>query len=196
MEGVKLETEVKLKAGSARVARGMLRQAGFVILRPRHFESNLTLDAGGGELRARGELLRVRQAAGETIVTYKGAPLPGKHKSREEIEFVAQGDAAAVFARLGYTPRFRYEKYRTEFRRPGERGVAVLDETPIGVFLELEGSPAWIDRTARRLGYGEKDYILASYGALWAEHSGGAGDFVFPVLESHTQRRRRPSKKK
>ena len=60
---------------------------------------------------------------------------------------------------------FRYEKYRTEFRQPRRAGVAMLDETPVGVYLELEGTPHWIDRTARRLGFQESDYITASYGA-------------------------------
>lgn len=187
-----LETEIKLRIASANVARRRLAAAGFVVVRRRHFETNVTLDAGEGDLRARGELLRIRQAAGQTIVTYKGPSRPGKHKSREELEFTALGDAAALFARLGFTPRFRYEKYRTELARPGERGLAVLDETPIGVFLELEGTPAWIDRTARRLGFAEPDYILASYGALWAEQGGAGRDFVFPA----SQTRKRPSKKK
>jgi len=43
----------------------------------------------------------------------------------------------------------------------------LLDETPIGNFLELEGSPRWIDRTARRLGFSPKDYINRSYGYLY-----------------------------
>jgi adenylate cyclase class 2 len=43
----------------------------------------------------------------------------------------------------------------------------MLDQTPIGDFLELEGSPAWIDRTACALGYSPDDYITASYGALY-----------------------------
>ena len=35
---------------------------------------------------------------------------------------------------------------------PGSRGIAMLDETPVGTYIELEGSEAWIDRTARRMG--------------------------------------------
>jgi adenylate cyclase class 2 len=44
-----------------------------------------------------------------------------------------------------------------------------VDETPIGVYLELEGSPAWIDRTAFQLGFADKDYITASYARLYVE---------------------------
>ena len=57
----------------------------------------------------------------------------------------------------------------TEFRRRGSAGIAMLDETPIGVYLELEGSPTWIDRTAHQLGFAEHDYITASYARLYVE---------------------------
>jgi hypothetical protein len=40
---------------------------------------------------------------------------------------------------------------------------------PIGTYLELEGAPRWIDRTARALGFGPPDYITASYGRLYLE---------------------------
>jgi len=53
------------------------------------------------------------------------------------------------------------------FRRPGQPGKALVDETPVGNFLELEGPPDWIDRTARRLGFRPGDYSLASYRDLY-----------------------------
>jgi adenylate cyclase class 2 len=67
---------------------------------------------------------------------------------------------------LGLRPGFRYEKYRSTFRLPGLH--LDLDETPIGVFLELEGSPSAIDRTARALGYAPRDFIRATYYDLYA----------------------------
>jgi adenylate cyclase class 2 len=112
-------------------------------------------------------------------LTYKGRPAVGRHKSREELELEvsAAPPMAAILDRLGFRPVFRYEKYRTEYRRPGSAGVATVDETPVGVFLELEGPPRWIDRTARALGFSERDYITASYGRLyleWCERNGVA----------------------
>jgi len=44
-----------------------------------------------------------------------------------------------------------------------------VDETPIGVYLDLEGGPTWIDNTAYQLGFAEKDYITASYARLYVE---------------------------
>ena len=45
----------------------------------------------------------------------------------------------------------------------------VLDETPIGNFLELEGPQRWIDEVARQLGYSRREYIKDSYAALYRE---------------------------
>jgi adenylate cyclase class 2 len=96
----------------------------------------------------------------------------GLHKSREELETSA-GDAGTlelILARLGLVPSFRYEKYRTTYRALDEPGVVALDETPIGVFLELEGPAYWIDATALRLGFTMGDYVVASYAALYRDH--------------------------
>lgn len=179
------ETEIKLRVTSAEAARRMLRRAGFVVRTKRHFERNTLYDTQPPTLRASGRLLRLRQANGETILTYKGPAVAGaKHKTREEVEAHSTGPLEAILLGVGFARTFAYEKYRTEYALPGARGVAVLDETPIGVFLELEGAPAWIDRTAQRLGFREGDYLLASYGSLWASHCAERGlapaDFVFP----------------
>ena len=97
------------------------------------------------------------------------AAIGGRHKSREELEIEISdaGTALAILENLGFHRVFRYQKYRTEYSQPGARGVVTLDETPIGCYLEVEGSPRWIDRTARKLGFSEKHYITASYGALF-----------------------------
>ena len=73
-------------------------------------------------------------------------------KSREEIETsIGDGDDAAPGLRaLGFTPRFRYQKYREE--RPLGGLIVAIDETPIGVFVELEGQEAEIAAVAGRLG--------------------------------------------
>lgn len=169
--GLPQETEIKLRVASAAAGRRLLKAAGFAVHTKRHFERNTLYDTQPPTLQPSRQLLRVRQANGVTIVTYKGPAAAGaKHKTREEIEAQAEPAIAAILGKLGLEPTFVYEKYRTEYAAPGAKGLAVLDETPIGVFLELEGTPAWIDRTARRLGFAESDYVLQSYGSLWAEY--------------------------
>jgi adenylate cyclase class 2 len=165
------EVEIKLRVPDPRAAHRLLRGAGFRVSRSRVFEANTVFDTRGLTLRRKALLLRMREAGGRTILTYKGTPAVARHKSREEleVELPGPGPVAAILDRLGFHPVFRYEKYRTEFQAPGSRGVATLDETPIGLYLELEGAPGWIDRTARKLGFAESDYITASYGRLYLE---------------------------
>ncbi len=165
------ETEIKLPAADVESARRLLLRAGFRVHKRRVFEDNTVFDSPRLKLRKAGTLLRLREAGGKAIVTFKGRPVPSKHKSREELEVDVSdaGKLRMIVERLGFHPVFRYQKYRTEFKQSPRSGVATLDETPIGVYLELEGQPAWIDRTARRLGYAEKDYLVSSYGRLYLE---------------------------
>jgi adenylate cyclase class 2 len=185
MHGGTQEIEIKLAVTDAATARRLLRGAGFRVSRRRVFEANTVFDTAGRSLRQASLLLRVRETAGADSFTFKGPPVAAKHKTREELEIAVSSAATCgtILERLGYRPTFRYEKYRTEFRLPGTSGMATLDETPIGVYMELEGSPRWIDREARRLGFSERDYITASYGRLYldwcAAHRVEPGHMVF-----------------
>jgi adenylate cyclase, class 2 len=71
---------------------------------------------------------------------------------------------------LGFVLKWRYEKFRTTYRRAEEKGKILLDETPIGNFVELEGSPAWIDATATKLGFDRSNYIKDSYRELFIKY--------------------------
>ena len=171
------ETEIKLRAPSPAAAAELLTTHGFSVARPRVFERNSLFDTADRELASSGRLLRVREAGGNSKLTFKGPPSPGKHKSREELE-LDMPDASTfmgILDRLGYKRSFIYEKYRTEFERDGENGIATLDETPIGIFLELEGDGGWIDATAAMLGFTEADYITSSYGRLYLEWCAARG---------------------
>jgi adenylate cyclase class 2 len=185
------ENEIKLAVADAAAVRGLLRRVGFRLARRRVFEANTVFDTPGLTLRRGSRLLRLRQAGRVITLTFKGRPLPGPHKNREELETTLSDAArfAAILARLGFHPVFRYEKYRTEFRMERGPGMAMLDETPIGLYLELEGPPAWIDRTARRMGFSRSDYITASYASLyldWCKQQGlKPGDMVLkgPIVK-------------
>ena len=171
------ETEIKLAVPDAKWARRILRAAGFRVSKPKVFEANTVFDTSDQELRAAGTMLRLRQAGGVVTVTFKGTTALARHKTREEVETtVASAQAmSTILERLGFRQVFRYEKYRTEFQRPGSGGLATIDETPVGVYVELEGAPRWIDRIARELGFGVQDYILASYGRLYLDWSARKG---------------------
>jgi len=127
-------------------------------------------------------VLRVRDDDGQAYLTFKGAVEPGPLKVREEIETSATSPERllAILAALGYSPVFRYEKYREELTVPG--ALIAIDDTPIGTFLEIEGSAEAIHDWAARLGFSPADYITASYRSLWvaaAGDSGARGDMRF-----------------
>lgn len=170
--GSKVETEIKLRVSNAPAARAILEQHGYSLIRPRIFESNILYDTPAGTLRQRREILRIRRAGQDAIITFKAPDAPSHHKRRLELETRVEDPRVIenILERLGLAVLFRYEKYRTEYQRGSEPGIITVDETPIGDFLELEGDPAWIDETARALGFAQEDYVLSSYGVLYLEY--------------------------
>ncbi len=180
-----IETEIKLRAPGPAAAAELLTTHGFTLSRSRIYEKNTLYDTLSSDLRSSGRLLRIREAGGIYKLTFKAPATAGRHKMREELEIDVSdaGVLEQILKRLGYRRTFVYEKYRTEFESDG-RGTAVLDETPIGTFLELEGEGKWIDETAERLGFRENDYVTASYGRLYldwcAEHGQEPGNMTWP----------------
>lgn len=192
-----VETEIKFPVVDLADLARRLPAAGFRLETPRAFESNVLYDTRDRQMRGRTEILRIRNYASRCTITHKrlvpdnpqGAAGQGeasgrsaeRHKHRIETETdVSDGDAMAeIFHSLGLTPAFRYEKWRTEWA-DGE-GHCVVDETPIGNYAELEGSPQWIDRIAARLGVDHSQYITLSYGRLfdlWREQHPGCGEHL------------------
>ncbi len=174
-----VETEIKLKVSGPEAARAALRKLGAAPVRPRHLQVNVLWDDPKGSLRARGCVLRVRTTTGPAVLTFKGPREEEEGvKAREEIETTV-GDAQALEAILGaagFRPVFRYEKYRETYRwRDAE---IVVDETPIGSYLEVEGPATTIHAAAQALGYTQHEYVTASYPALFVA-AGGQGDMVF-----------------
>lgn len=168
------ETEIKLPIAKVEAVRRLLRRLGWRVSVRRHLEHNLVFDREGESLLRAGYLLRVRSAGKRCLLTVKRpARASVRHKVREEFEVTTTDTTSMVrlLEALGYHVAWRYEKYRTQFKRPGAKGVILLDETPIGTFLELEGDPGWIDLTAPQLGFEPGDYITASYRALFLKRN-------------------------
>ena len=169
------EVEVKLRVADLDALTRKLSAASFKLSTPRTHEMNTLYDFSSKALRNRGEVLRIRKYGEKWTVTHKSKGNAGKHKSRMETETkLEDGEALAhIFAALGLSPSFRYEKFRAEWS-DGE-GHVVLDETPIGNIAEFEGTPEWIDRTAAQLGVKQSEYITMSYAqmfAAWRDKSG------------------------
>lgn len=175
----KVETEVKLRMPGPAEARALVRDLGAQPVRARHFEDNVLFDDVTGTLIASGCALRVRITDTGAVLTFKGPRREGAVKSRAEIE-TAVADGAAllgILGGLGFRRFFRYQKYREVFAWRGCE--IVLDETPMGTFLEIEGTEDEIGAAASALGRGPSDYVSESYAGLFAAR-GEKGDMVFP----------------
>ena len=194
---VGIETEIKFAVEEQARLQARLLELGFRVETPRSFESNVLFDTADRSLRARRELVRIRSYAGRTIVTHKRVPPDGmgedRHKHRVETETDVSDGAAieGILRTLGLEPVFRYEKWRTEYS--DGRGHCVVDETPIGVYAELEGEPEWIDATAASLGIAQEARTTLSYGRLfeaWRERSGAAAtDLTFEAVQAAAKNR-------
>jgi adenylate cyclase class 2 len=181
----KREIEIKLRVSNLREVLRHIRKMG-AVPRGRTLEQNTLFDTPDSSFWRHGRLLRLRTqipAPGNgsrggprtTILTAKAPPstpsrsrkkLPYKERLESEMSVGGRGRWPRVLQDLGLRAGFKYEKYRTSFRLGALH--LDLDETPIGTFLELEGSPAAIRRTARSLGYAPRDYLRATYWDLYA----------------------------
>jgi adenylate cyclase class 2 len=169
-----LEREVKLLFRTSDEARAAIAAAGASPFRTRRFQDDALFDSTDESLRRQGCTLRVRTERADVglqpqrvLLTFKGPVQPGAMKLREEHETaVSEGDALArVLAALGLRVWFRYQKYREEFAAPDL--IIAIDETPVGTFVEVEGSEDAILAMTGALGRGPADFILDSYYRLF-----------------------------
>jgi adenylate cyclase class 2 len=163
------EVEIKFLVADAKVLARRLPASGFRLVTRRTHEMNVLYDLPGHPLRQRGEILRLRKYGDRWTFTHKSKGTARRHKSRQELETTVADGASLdrILRTLGFTPSFRYEKFRSEWT--DGQGHVVIDETPIGTVAEIEGGPRWIDRTARLLDVRRTSYITLSYGALFEE---------------------------
>jgi adenylate cyclase class 2 len=182
--GSREEIEVKLPAPDLAAFRERLRTAGANLKSPIHDEVNDLYDDADRRLAGSNRALRLRQAEGRSILTYKGAPrfLEGtKVREERETEVSDADEIDGILAGLGFSRTFRYEKRREEWELDG--CAVALDETPIGNFIEIEGNPSAIRRVVVRFGLDSADAIPHSYPELYTrlrrENPGLAPDMVF-----------------
>lgn len=161
-----LEIEVKIPCGNIEVLHNL---GSLVLDKERHFEDNWMLDTADAKLKHEEGALRVRIVNSTGTVTYKGrsdAQTEFKARLEYETEVEDPDQMLHIFERLGYKPFFRYQKYRTVYRLTLESGLslkAMFDETPMGNFLELEGSELAVKRAVEALKLTQDDYITDTY---------------------------------
>jgi adenylate cyclase class 2 len=179
---IEIEIEIKIKVADIEAVKKQVLEKGFRIVSFYSFEHNLVFDTGDRGLAKNHLLLRLRKLGNQNFLTFK-RPLPGTgeppaYKIREEIETeVSDFDRTkTIFTALGYEVVFIYEKFREIY--DNGRLKIMIDHTPIGDFIEIEGLPGDIDKMAVQLGYGKSDYITDNYLALYRkEHKTGHMQF-------------------
>ncbi len=185
--GLPRETEVKFRVADRDALEQRLRSL-TALPGPTALERDLLLDDRNGSLRLRGAAVRIRETAGTAFLTFKG-PKEIRRGVRSRVELETKvGDArmlGAFLAELGLQPVFRYEKRRTPWRfGDPARPLVVIDETPIGLFAEIEGSESEIRGLASELGVEESEFLPESYAALYfaarGEDPSLPADMVFP----------------
>lgn len=168
-----METEVKIRLTDSDGFEQKLLQLGFRRVTARTFERNTLYDTPDRVLRNSRQILRIRQYGDKWVATHKRVPDNAgpeeRHKRRVETETLIEDGVALgkIFEILGFQPVFIYEKWRTEWA--DALGHCVLDETPLGLYAELEGPGDWIDRIAYQLNIGESQFVTLSYGRIFEQ---------------------------
>jgi len=172
------ETEVKVRVDEMSLPkiRQRLVELGFQQNSERAREENILMDDSSGSLQKAGSALRLRKYGARQILTYKGPRIEdARLKIREEIE-TEIGDFSSmkkVLEVLGMKVCFEYGKFREKFRRPGngEQLEVCIDETPVGCFVEIEGTPSSIEKVASDLGWTPDQFINKNYVDLYREQA-------------------------
>ena len=165
-----IETEIKVIVPRTVITATCARHA-WTLRTPRTFEDNWLWDTPDGRLRQRHELLRLRRFGRRVTLTWKGPVAGASHyKVREEWEVGVEDLTVMqrILERLGFRVWFRYQKYRTEYTAENDLHIMV-DETPIGTFVELEGTPDAIERAIDRFGWRTYPRTTANYYRLFLD---------------------------
>jgi adenylate cyclase class 2 len=167
--GISVEREIKLRFDTVEAAREAVLATGATPLRCRRLQEDSLLDTDDESLRRRRCVLRIRVENGKSRITFKGPVQPSIMKLRDEFETII-GDGVLlrhIFEEVGFHVWFQYEKYREEFSH--DDVTVAIDETPVGVFVELEGTEHGIIATTEALGRRPEDFVLDSYRGLFLQ---------------------------
>jgi len=170
------ETEVKIIIRNPEDFCNQLNGFSPRVISARHFEDNHLLDFPDKSLQTARCMIRIRHAGEKAFLTYKGpSRAEGIFKTREEIETELDDGISAlqILEKLGMRVWFRYQKYRREYEMDGV--IVAVDETPIGNYVEIEGSEKQICDFAGRIGIAESQFLRHSYHSLYIEGCRSSG---------------------
>ncbi len=172
--GIEIGVKIKLNERSLEKVRTQVLALGARQLSKRCKEENFLFDFSDRHLQETGCVLRLRRYGQLLLLTYKGrAGADPLLEKREEWETTI-GDFNSMrktLEKLGLKVRFEYSKYREVFELKSEVGSTkvCIDETPMGCFVEIEGSEATIKELATCLGWTSDCFIRKDYVELYED---------------------------
>jgi adenylate cyclase class 2 len=160
------ETEIKVYIADLDAVETRLQAVGGLLETARVYERNVRYEDAGKTLTPAGRVLRLRQD-NQIRLTYKEPTTLDGGMTRTEIEVTVSDFEAMelLLGKLGFLPAWIYEKYRTTYRLGGCE--VVLDELPMGHFVEVEGEPAGIFETLAQLDLTGAPRFVESYSDLF-----------------------------
>lgn len=177
-----IERELKFPADELNTIRERLADLEAERSAPASSEDNWVLDRSG-EFEGKGCILRLRRDTHGATLTFKGAAtMEGGVKLRTEYETKVDDleQVQLILGSLGFEVVKRYQKVREEWRLGGV--MICLDRTPIGDFIEFEGSGA--ETVARRCSFRPEDAERRNYLSIYEDyrkdHPEAPRDMLFP----------------
>jgi len=182
---------VKFLIDDLSAMRQRLLALGATLKTPRTYEDNWLFDTPDEQLTRRGCLLRLRRDR-RNLITYKELPAQQdpdfKVRDEYEIEVSDFAQARTILEKLGFAPTLRYEKYRETFTYQGAE--IVLDEVPVGTFIEIEASREAIRNIATALGLDFTTRLVSGYETIFEAvrrtYNLAVTDMTFEAFQSLT----------
>ena len=168
------EGKIRISPNDLDEVRNQLTELGARLVSSSNRETNLLFDLPDQSLKQTDCVLRLRTYGHKTTLTFKGIrqndPLC---KNRKELETrVADSQILhRILENLGINICYEYEKFREIYRveLEGQPVEICLDETPVGVFVEIEGHSGAVQKTAKNLGWSTDQFLTNTYVELYKE---------------------------
>ncbi len=183
-----VEIEVKFYLSRPDSIRDHLLSLGAICL-GKFFETNICFENMEKTFKRQDILLRLRKD-NKARLTFKSPPddLDKDFKIYRELEVEVDDfeTCQSILKNLGFHPEQTYEKWRETFTLDNTK--LLIDTTPCGVFLEIEGQKPIIPAMANRLKLRWAERILLNYLEIFelirCEENLNFGDMTFANFES------------
>lgn len=167
MNSIYHEIEIKFKITQVKNIRKKIKKEGGIFI-SKTFERTVRFDTPAKKLEKNGLFLRTRTGF-KNVITLKQKVDNKKFREREEIEFeISEPEKMkTILEKLGFTKIKIMEKYREKWELKNTE--IVIDNLPMGNFIEIEGEEKDIKKVVKILELDFKNGIISTYWDLWNE---------------------------